>query len=138
MASKKSSKKSFKDLVNVKKKIDIKDNEGNVLFSLEGLNSKQFEEFKEITKFKKSEENKDVAIISDEYIVWLLRKMVKGDIDIESLTDEEVVETISNLDLEMKNQIESALEELIVKNLHIEIDKIKKLQQSLIDSGLVK
>ena len=133
MANKKSNQKSFKDLVNIKKKINIMDENNEVLFYLEELNGNQFDEFLKITKFEPNNQDKDISVLGDEYIIWLLRNMVKGDIDITSATDNEIVETVANLGMSIKNEIESALDILVVQNIHVQIEKIKNLQQSLIN-----
>ena len=107
----------FSDLKNLKKKIPIIF-EGEKLFEMHELNTDKLSEFILLVKdsIEKTDENSPVLGLKTDLILFLLKNMIKG-INIESYSDEEIVEIIKESSSDIQNQIGVAIKELVTSKI---------------------
>jgi len=143
MAKKQLQAKSWKDLMKFKKIKNIVCDD-KVLFTMEELNNEDFSTFFNMMfdniKNNTNENNTQSfnLLNSKELIVFLLKKMVKGEYgNFENLTDEEIVNVAENTSSEITEQINDVIEELIMKRFYKRIDYLTKLTNTLKENELV-
>jgi hypothetical protein len=143
MSKKQLQTKSWKDLMKFKKVKDIVCDD-KVLFTMEELNNEDFTVFFNMMfdNIKNNTNENNILsfdlLNSKEVIVFLLKKMVKGEYgNFENLTDEEIVNVAENTSSEISEQINDVIEELIMKRFYKRIDYLTKLTNTLKENELV-
>jgi hypothetical protein len=133
--------KSWKDLMKFKKSKNIICND-EVLFVMEELNNENFITFFNMMfdniKNSTNENNTFNLLNSKEVIVFLLKKMVKGEYaNFENLTNDEIVDIAENTSGEITEQINDVIEELVMKRFYKRLDYLTKLTNTLKENELV-
>lgn len=112
--------KKFSDLSQLKKSIPITFN-NETICRVEELTANELVEFNRFIFTNVSEtiemnEANSVIKLSDKGVAYLLRKMVK-DIEIENLSDEEILESFNSMGNEVSSQFTKAIEILAIKHI---------------------
>ena len=113
-----------------------------VLFVMEELNNENFITFFNMMfdniKNSTNENNTFNLLNSKEVIVFLLKKMVKGEYaNFENLTNDEIVDIAENTSGEITEQINDVIEELVMKRFYKRLDYLTKLTNTLKENELV-
>ncbi len=130
--------KSWKELTKLKKSIDITYN-GETIFVMEELGDIEFNASYNMiinSLSNKSESNFLLSLSENkEVFTFLFKNMIKG-FSFDSLTDDEIMETADNMPGEVKEQINTAVEVLVMRRFYKRTNYIKEVNDSFKELGL--
>jgi hypothetical protein len=132
----KSTGKSFKELENLREKVEIKF-EDKVIFEIQELDPERFLELVQIISDRKPEDIGEIkenifTIDNIDVIAFVLKNTVKGDYtNFDGLSNEEIVTIFGRLSEVIIEQINDALKNLVINKLLKRIDNMYKLADSL-------
>lgn len=130
--------KSWKELIKLKKSIDIIYN-GETIFVMEELGDIEFNTSYSmiINSFSNKSENNFLLSLSEnkEVFAFLFKNMIKG-LSFDNLTDDEIMETADNMPGEVKEQINTAVEVLVMRRFYKRTNYIKEVNDSFKELGL--
>jgi len=123
--AKKNNLKSWKDISNYKKHIDITF-EGDKLFYFEEPTDETIGQLYELMKdYNIQDFDNNAQVIS-----FILKNTIK-DIDFGDMTDDEIFNQINNMSDEIVLQINEALDKLVINKLKLRLNNIKRMISQL-------
>ncbi len=130
--------RSWKELVKLKKSIDVIYN-SEIIFVMEELGDIEFNSAYNIiiNSFSNKSESNFLLSLSEnkEVFAFLFKNMIKG-LSFDSLTDDEIMETADNMPGEVKEQINTAVEILVMRRFYKRTNYIKEVNDSFKELGL--
>ncbi len=130
--------RSWKELTKLKKSIDIIYN-SETIFVMEELGDIEFNSAYNIIINSLSNKSESSFLLSlsenKEVFAFLFKNMIKG-FTFDNLTDEEIMETADNMPGEVKEQINTAVEVLVMRRFYKRTNYIKEVNDSFKELGL--